>query len=282
VTRAVVLKVRHAGFVTAARGGGVRGLAVLVTQVVPTRSVRCFPGRAGHRVDPPDGLGAELPRFRRGGAHSGMGFAGGGGRDYLRAAWWLTTFPGLTNRGGRAGRQSRRPRTGTRPPGVLVGDTLLRVQHLHVTYCRGVPGKSRPCVGGSHDRAARFSHSWGNRDPCEQFQPQPTGAHGDADAAVEFPHTHTLLAFCLRRDQNDSVATIHVREVSDDTLTTLKVRAARSGQSLQAYVRELLEGEAGMLTPEEAAERARTIAARSAVTADDVVGTIAEMREARD
>jgi plasmid stability protein len=94
--------------------------------------------------------------------------------------------------------------------------------------------------------------------------------------------THTLLAFCLRRDQNDSVATIHVREVSDDTLTTLKVRAARSGQSLQAYVRELLDGEAGMLTPEEAAERARTIAARSAVTADDVVGTIAEMREARD
>jgi hypothetical protein len=48
------------------------------------------------------------------------------------------------------------------------------------------------------------------------------------------------------------VATIHVREVSE-----------------------------GTLTPEEAVERARTIAARSAVTADGVVAAIAEMREAR-
>lgn len=78
------------------------------------------------------------------------------------------------------------------------------------------------------------------------------------------------------------MATIHVRDVPDETLTTLKVRAARSGQSLQAYVRGLLEGEARTLTPEEAAEQARAIAARSTVTADDVVATIAEMREARD
>lgn len=77
------------------------------------------------------------------------------------------------------------------------------------------------------------------------------------------------------------MATIHVRELTDDTVTTLKVRAARSGQSLQAYVRQLLEAEATTLTPEEAAERARTIAERSAVTADDVVKVIADMREAR-
>lgn len=77
------------------------------------------------------------------------------------------------------------------------------------------------------------------------------------------------------------MATIHVREISDDTLTTLKVRAARAGQSLQAYVRQLLDGEAATLSPEEAAERARTIASRSAVTADDVVDAIAQMREAR-
>ncbi|MGW3566744.1 FitA-like ribbon-helix-helix domain-containing protein [Streptomyces sp. NPDC000941] len=77
------------------------------------------------------------------------------------------------------------------------------------------------------------------------------------------------------------MATIHVREISEDTLTTLKVRAARAGQSLQAYVRQLLDGEAAALPPEEAADRARTIAARSAVTADDVVEAIAEMREAR-
>jgi len=77
------------------------------------------------------------------------------------------------------------------------------------------------------------------------------------------------------------VATIHVREVSDDAVVTLKVRAARAGQSLQAYVRQLLEREAATITPEEAAEQARAIAARSSVTADDVVDAIAEMRAAR-
>jgi len=77
------------------------------------------------------------------------------------------------------------------------------------------------------------------------------------------------------------MATIHVRDVPEGTLTTLKVRAAQAGQSLQAYVRQLLESEASVLTPEEAAERARTIAARSAVTADDVVNTITAVRELR-
>jgi antitoxin FitA len=77
------------------------------------------------------------------------------------------------------------------------------------------------------------------------------------------------------------VTTIHVRDVPENTLTTLKVRAARAGQSLQAYVRQLLDTEAAALTPEEAAEQARTIAARSAVTADDVTESISAMREAR-
>ncbi len=77
------------------------------------------------------------------------------------------------------------------------------------------------------------------------------------------------------------MAAIHVRDISDDTLTTLKVRAARAGQSLQGYVRRLLENEAETLTLEEAAERARAIAARSTVSADDIVDAIAEMREAR-
>ena len=77
------------------------------------------------------------------------------------------------------------------------------------------------------------------------------------------------------------MATIHVRDVPEGTLTTLNVRAAQAGQSLQAYVRQLLESEASVLTPEEAAERARTIAARSAVTADDVVNTITAVRELR-
>ena len=77
------------------------------------------------------------------------------------------------------------------------------------------------------------------------------------------------------------MATIHVRDVSDDALTALKVRAAQAGQSLQAYVRQLLEGEAKVMTMEEAAERARAIAARGDVTADDVVDVIEQMREAR-
>jgi antitoxin FitA len=77
------------------------------------------------------------------------------------------------------------------------------------------------------------------------------------------------------------MATIHVRDVPENTVTTLKVRAARAGQSLQAYVRQLLDTEAGALTPEEAAERARAIAARSKVTAGDVLDVIASVREAR-
>lgn len=77
------------------------------------------------------------------------------------------------------------------------------------------------------------------------------------------------------------MATIQVRDVSDSTLTTLKVRAARAGQSLQGYVQQLLESEAAALTPEEAAEQARAIAARSSVTADDVMSTIATVRQAR-
>lgn len=77
------------------------------------------------------------------------------------------------------------------------------------------------------------------------------------------------------------MATIHVREVPDETVATLKVRAARAGQSLPAYVRQLLDREAALLTAEEAAEWARDIAARSSVTADDVVEAIAEARRAR-
>lgn len=80
---------------------------------------------------------------------------------------------------------------------------------------------------------------------------------------------------------NACMATIQVRDVSDSTLTTLKVRAARAGQSLQGYVKQLLESEAATLTPEEAAEEARAIAARSSVTADDVMEAIEAARQAR-
>jgi plasmid stability protein len=77
------------------------------------------------------------------------------------------------------------------------------------------------------------------------------------------------------------MATIHVRDVPESTLTTLKVRAARAGQSLQAYVRQLLDSEAAALSTDEAAEQARVIAARSEVSAGDVVDAISAMRQAR-
>jgi antitoxin FitA len=80
---------------------------------------------------------------------------------------------------------------------------------------------------------------------------------------------------------NICMAIIQVRDVSDRTLTTLKVRAARAGQSLQGYIRQLLENEANTLTPEEAAAQARTIAARSSVSADDVLSVIATVRRTR-
>lgn len=75
------------------------------------------------------------------------------------------------------------------------------------------------------------------------------------------------------------MATLHIYDVSDDAVTTLKTRATRAGQSLQAYVRHILEAEAAAPTPEEPAERARSIAEQSSVTADDVIQAIADMRE---
>lgn len=72
--------------------------------------------------------------------------------------------------------------------------------------------------------------------------------------------------------------TLHVRDVSDETLSALWVRATRG--SIVAYIRQLLEGEAATLTVEEAAEQARSIAARGAVTATDVVEALDAARAA--
>lgn len=78
------------------------------------------------------------------------------------------------------------------------------------------------------------------------------------------------------------MATLHGRDLSESTLATLKVRAAKAGQSLQAYIRTLLNDEAESLAPSEAAERARQIAARTSVTAIDVVDAIAQVRHTRE
>ncbi|MCX4664042.1 FitA-like ribbon-helix-helix domain-containing protein [Streptomyces uncialis] len=39
------------------------------------------------------------------------------------------------------------------------------------------------------------------------------------------------------------MATLYLRDLSDETVTELKIRAARNHQSLQAYTRALLERE---------------------------------------
>ena len=59
-----------------------------------------------------------------------------------------------------------------------------------------------------------------------------------------------------------------IREVSDDAVRTMKIRAARNGQSLQAYLRGLIEREAKKVTVAEAVEQARMTATADVSTAD--------------
>ncbi|MFB9658395.1 hypothetical protein ACFQS3_19345 [Glycomyces mayteni] len=77
------------------------------------------------------------------------------------------------------------------------------------------------------------------------------------------------------------MTTLSVRDVSEDALSILRVRAAAKRQSLQAYVRDLLEREANALSIEQAAREADRLAARANVTTDDVLDAIEEMRQAR-
>jgi len=62
-----------------------------------------------------------------------------------------------------------------------------------------------------------------------------------------------------------------IRDVSDDAVRTMKIRAAQAGQSLQAYLRGLIEKEAAKLTVAEAVEQARREATASISTADILV-----------
>ncbi len=59
-----------------------------------------------------------------------------------------------------------------------------------------------------------------------------------------------------------------IRDVSDDALRTMKIRAAQAGQSLQAYLRGLIEKEAAKPTVAEAVEQARREATANISTAD--------------
>jgi plasmid stability protein len=71
-----------------------------------------------------------------------------------------------------------------------------------------------------------------------------------------------------------------IRDVSDDAVRTMKIRAAQAGQSLQAYLRGLIEKEAARPTVAEAVGRARRDATASITTAD-ILSAIDEGRARR-
>lgn len=71
-----------------------------------------------------------------------------------------------------------------------------------------------------------------------------------------------------------------IRDVPEDAVRTMKIRAAQAGQSLQAYLRSLIEAEAAKPTVAEAVERARREATAEISTAD-ILAAIDEARAGR-
>lgn len=77
------------------------------------------------------------------------------------------------------------------------------------------------------------------------------------------------------------MTTLSVRDVPEETLALLRARAAANRQSLQAYIREMLDREAYALSIEQAAREADRLAGSVDITTDDVLTAIEEMRQAR-
>ncbi|UWE13036.1 FitA-like ribbon-helix-helix domain-containing protein [Actinacidiphila bryophytorum] len=73
---------------------------------------------------------------------------------------------------------------------------------------------------------------------------------------------------------------ITIRDVPDDTVNALKVRAAQAGKSLQAYALELLSREAARPTLAEMAARLER-ETRTALSTTDVLDAIEDGRERR-
>lgn len=71
-----------------------------------------------------------------------------------------------------------------------------------------------------------------------------------------------------------------IRDVSDEAVRTMKIRAAQAGQSLQAYLRGLIEKEAAKPTVAEAVQQARREATANVSTAD-ILAAIDEGRAGR-
>jgi antitoxin FitA len=71
-----------------------------------------------------------------------------------------------------------------------------------------------------------------------------------------------------------------IRDVSDDAVRIMKTRAAQAGQSLQAYLRGLIEREAAKPTLAQAVAQARREATADIGTAD-ILAAIDESRASR-
>jgi antitoxin FitA len=71
-----------------------------------------------------------------------------------------------------------------------------------------------------------------------------------------------------------------IRDVSDDAVRTMKIRAAQAGQSLQAYLRGLIEKEAAKPTIAEAVQQARSQATAD-ISTGDILAAIDEGRAGR-
>jgi antitoxin FitA len=78
------------------------------------------------------------------------------------------------------------------------------------------------------------------------------------------------------------MAILHIRDVPEETVDVLKARAQRANQSLQAYVRTIIDREVSVMTWEEVEEVLAPIRARSKVTTDDIIEAIRLGREERE
>ncbi|WP_198587127.1 FitA-like ribbon-helix-helix domain-containing protein [Glycomyces xiaoerkulensis] len=74
------------------------------------------------------------------------------------------------------------------------------------------------------------------------------------------------------------MTTLYVRDVPEELMARLRSRAEEAHQSVQGYVRSLLDRELSVLTMTEAAQRAEQIAAGGGVTSDDILAAIEEER----
>ena len=75
------------------------------------------------------------------------------------------------------------------------------------------------------------------------------------------------------------MATLHIRDVSAETVAVLKARAERANQSMQAYVRSLLDKEAATRTWDEIEEALAPLRADLDVSTDEIIAAIREERE---